>query len=79
MTTELQRLGDELIVKLPAQAVHSLDLHEGSRLDVTADHGKLVLTPSEAHPTLDALISRITPENRHDEIDWGPAVGKEVW
>ncbi len=79
MTTELQRLGDELIVKLPAQAVRSLDLHEGSRLEVTADRGKLVLTPSDAPPTLDELIARITPENRHGEIDWGPPVGKEVW
>ena len=41
-------------------------------------------TPTEAattgrdgSPTLDELISRITPENLHPEIDWGPAVGKE--
>ena len=79
MTTELQRVGDGLFVRLPAQAVLDLDLHEGSRLEVTADHGRLVLTPSEAHPTLDELISRITPENRYDETDWGPPVGKEVW
>ena len=29
--------------------------------------------------TLDELIAGITPENRHDEIDWGPPVGKEIW
>jgi hypothetical protein len=28
-------------------------------------------------PTLAALVSRITPENRYDEIYIGPAVGKD--
>ena len=29
--------------------------------------------------TLDELVAGITPENRHEEIDWGPPVGNEVW
>jgi antitoxin component of MazEF toxin-antitoxin module len=29
--------------------------------------------------SLDELVSRITPENRHEEIDFGPPVGREVW
>ena len=28
---------------------------------------------------LDALVAGITEENRHDEVDFGPPVGKEVW
>ena len=31
------------------------------------------------HPTLEELLDKITPENRHEEVDWGPPVGKEVW
>jgi antitoxin component of MazEF toxin-antitoxin module len=27
--------------------------------------------------SLEELVSRITPENRHEEVDWGPAVGRE--
>ena len=30
-------------------------------------------------PTLAELAARITDENRHEEVDWGPPVGKEVW
>ena len=30
-------------------------------------------------PSLEELVIRITPENRHEEIDFGPPVGKEVW
>lgn len=33
----------------------------------------------DSSPTLDELIARITPENIHPEMDWGPDVGKERW
>jgi antitoxin component of MazEF toxin-antitoxin module len=29
--------------------------------------------------TLESLVEQITAENRHAEIETGPAVGKEVW
>ena len=29
--------------------------------------------------SLAALLERITPANRHQEVDWGPQVGKEMW
>jgi antitoxin MazE len=29
--------------------------------------------------TLDEMCARITLENRHEEIDWGPPVGNELW
>jgi hypothetical protein len=29
--------------------------------------------------SLDDLLSRVTDENRHPEVDFGPPVGKEVW
>jgi antitoxin MazE len=28
---------------------------------------------------LERLIDGITEENRHSEIDWGPAAGNEAW
>jgi len=28
---------------------------------------------------LDKLLKGITSKNQHDAIDFGPAVGKEVW
>ena len=31
----------------------------------------------DENPTLEELISGITPENRHPEVDCGLAVGKE--
>ena len=36
------------------------------------------LRPAETILTLEELVERITPENCHEEIKWGSAVGKEV-
>lgn len=29
--------------------------------------------------TLKELVAGITNQNRHEEMDWGYAVGKEIW
>jgi len=34
---------------------------------------------TEASYTLDRLLAGISPTNLHDETDWGPAVGNEIW
>jgi len=41
-----------------------------------ADDERRLIEPSY---TLDELLAGITRANLHEEIDWGPAVGKEVW
>jgi hypothetical protein len=32
---------------------------------------------SKLRLSLDDLVAGIAPENRHEEIDWGPPVGRE--
>ena len=34
-------------------------------------------TRADRKPTLEEFVQRITPENRHGEIDWGEPVGNE--
>lgn len=34
--------------------------------------------PSEPPLILEDLVALITDENRHEEIDWGPPVGREI-
>ena len=52
--------------------------------EMSVRDGKLVIevtTPTrrKRRYTLDELVAGITPDNRHEEIDWGPPVGNEVW
>lgn len=33
----------------------------------------------ENREQLDRMVAGITDENRHEEVDWGPPVGREAW
>lgn len=48
-------------------------------LGISSHRGEQEAQPGspEKPITLEDLVSRITPENRHPEVDWGPDVGRE--
>ncbi|MGA2431630.1 MAG: hypothetical protein ABSH13_24250 [Candidatus Acidiferrum sp.] len=39
--------------------------------------GVVKIRKAKHAPTLEELVLRITPENRHSEVDWAEPVGKE--
>lgn len=80
MTGQVEKWGDGLAVRIPAEVAAAAGLTAGRPIEVDVVEGKLVLRPDpDATRVLDELVARITPENRHDETDWGRPVGKEVW
>jgi antitoxin MazE len=80
MKTKIQKWGNSLAVRLPKSVVQQKSLTEGEGVSVDVKDGIIVIEQlKKPKYTLDELVSQITPENRHDEIDWGRPVGKEVW
>ena len=47
-------------------------------MDVSVSEGRLIVTPVRRRYSLDQLVGKITPENRHAETDWGGPVGSEA-
>jgi len=80
METHIQQWGNSLAVRLPRAAVEKLKFHKGSKVKLTPRARTLVieLEPSRK-VTLEDLVAKITPRNRHKLIDWGKPVGKEIW
>jgi antitoxin MazE len=81
--------GNSLGLRLPKAVAEMLGVAHGSKLEATFVDGKLVLSPLEDEPGLEALaagidleamVKRVTSKNRHDrcELDDAP-VGDEVW
>lgn len=68
-----------MAIRIPSQLARQAELDAGRLVEVSVESGRVVIEPVEEAPhyELDDLIAGITDENRHDEIDWGPAVGKE--
>lgn len=80
MDTQLAKWGHSLAVRIPKTAVTSAGLRQGDRLSITVEQeGVLVIRSTRRKYTLEQLVSGITKRNRHDETDWGPPTGKEIW
>jgi antitoxin MazE len=79
MKTTVQKWGNSLAVRIPRPFAEEVKLSENSTVDVSIRGGKLVIVPAEPELTLEALVEGITEENKHDEIDTGKAVGREIW
>ena len=80
MKTRIQKWGNSLALRIPKPFAEEARLAEDSTVDLTVRNGKLVVVAVEdAEETLEALVARITPENRHQETETGQPVGNEIW
>lgn len=81
-TTTIQKWGNSYAVRIPKKAMDKLNLRAGNMVTIheSAHTRTLSIVPVKLHThTLAEMLSRITNENRHGEVDWGDAVGNEVW
>jgi antitoxin MazE len=79
MKTQLAKWGNSLALRIPSAFAEEIRVAEGTEVDVAVSRGRLVITPAARTYSLEELVDGITAENRHDETDWGGAVGREVW
>ncbi len=80
MKSQLAKWGNSLALRIPKQVVETARLKEGESLTLSVGKDRsVVLRPSRRKYRLLDLVSQITPRNQHEETDWGPAVGKEIW
>lgn len=80
MKTTVQKWGNSLAVRLPKSIASEVGFEPDTPVEVTAVDGKVIVSSARRpRRTLAEMVARITDENRHEEIDFGPAVGKEVW
>lgn len=77
MRSHITKWGKSLAVPIPNAIARKADLKPGDFVELTiAETGKLKLQSVSGVPSLSQLVSRITPENRHSEVQVG-SVKKE--
>ena len=80
MKTSVQQWGNSLALRIPKAFAEQTSLKKGSAVTLTVQNGSMVMKPLKRRKfSLKELVSKITPENRHPETDWGPPVGTEIW
>ena len=80
MITAVQKWGNSLALRIPKAYADETHIHDGSSVDLTLQDGNLIITPVRRKSfTLEELLKDITPDNPHESIDSGSALGQEIW
>jgi len=74
---EVQKWGNSAAVRVPAPALKDAGMQVGQSLELRVEGGRLVLEP--ATESLEDLLAKMTPENRHGLALEGSSVGAEAW
>ena len=79
IVTQIAKWGNSLGLRLPKSVALEAQVGEGDTVDVSVKNGVIVVRPNRPIYSLDQLVAKITPRNRHNESDWRTPVGDEVW
>lgn len=77
MRAQTQKWGDSLAVRIPESVAQEAGLSADADVEMSVRRGS-VPTPTRREHTLEELVRGITPENRHEESNFGPPVGLEI-
>lgn len=79
MRVIVKKWGNSASVRIPAAVMDAAKVRLDQAVDVREESGRIIIEPIRAPAfELNALIADITDENRHGEIESGPAMGNEV-
>ena len=79
MRVVVKKWGNSAAVRIPSGIMEAARLSLDQPVDVREEGGRIVIEPIRpGEYDLDRLLSGITRENLHTEVDFGRPVGKEL-
>lgn len=79
MRAKVKKWGNSASVRIPASVMVAAGLRLDQAVEVREDNGRIVIEPIESEDyDLAQLLAAITPENTHENVDFGMPIGKEV-
>jgi antitoxin MazE len=76
----VKKWGNSAAVRIPASVMQATRLDLDEAVDVREEAGRIVIEPVRQKTyDLGKLLKGITSKNQHEAVDFGPAMGKEVW
>jgi antitoxin MazE len=79
MRTRIQKWGNSLAVRIPKPFAEGAGLKASTEVEVSLEEGELRVAPVRPRWELDQLLSKVTKQNRHPEVETGPMAGREAW
>lgn len=80
MRVTIKKWGNSAAVRIPVAILQGAQVDLDDMVDVRDEDGRIVIEPvRQQNYDLEQLVDGITSGNRHDEVEFGTAVGKEAW
>jgi len=82
MRTRIQKWGNSQGVRVSKELLADAAIEVGDPVEITVQEGSLVVLPvrrARGGHDLAELVARIPEGYASEELEWGPAAGKEVW
>ncbi len=77
---QMVRWGNSLAVRIPKSLAEEAKLKEGDTLTLEVETQGIVSLKAVNRPkSLADLVAQITPQNLHQEENWGERAGAEKW
>ncbi len=80
-TQVIKKWGHSLGIRIPVKIAQTLKLSEGSEVECSIADGSIILKPTSRRRkyTLKELVDAMPSYQDHEEVDFGPPVGEEIW
>jgi antitoxin MazE len=80
MRSRVRKWGNSLAVRIPWGFAKDAGIEDGAEIDIRIQDGDIRIRPMRPpkYP-LHELLSQITEDNLHPEVDSGPSQGREAW
>lgn len=76
----ISRWGSGYGIRVPKSILIKLGLSDGDEVFVNIENEQIVIMPvKRTSYSFEQLVSKITPANIHNEIDFGTRIGNEFW
>jgi antitoxin MazE len=80
MQVRVQKWGNSLAVRIPKPLAEDAAVKEGTVLNLAVSEGKVIAVPVRKKKlSLKQMLAQVTRKNLHAEVDFGSAVGREIW
>lgn len=79
VTTVITKWGNSLGVRIPMNIAKVAELENGSEVELIAEDAGIMIKLKNQKPNLDDLLSKVTAENKHTEINFGGPEGNEMF
>ena len=80
MRVQVRKWGNSASIRIPAPVMAAAALSLDQTVDVRAEGGRIIVEPVLAPVyDLESLLDELTPDTFHDDVDFGPPTGGEVW